>query len=957
MVSSPQVAIDTVLVLSILFFFSSNFVLFASGFSNTSTDAKQLNEEVEALLKWKTTLVNGTQCLLPSWKTGMNPCKWDGITCNGKGSVTKLNISGYGLQGTLNDFNFTPFSNVVSLDLKENELYGFIPSQIGHLSKLIHLDLSINQFYGYIPQEIGKLNSLTTLHLNNNSLSGSIPTSISNLTTLTSLALNRNHLSGSVPQDIGALTNLTDLDISTNNLTGSIPASLGNLSNLVTLILFRNQLSGSVPLEINNLTRLRKLDFCINNLSGYLPQDICQSGKLEEFAAVSNKFTGPIPRSLRNCTSLRRLRLDNNKLVDNISEAFHVYPELFRFGVGNNMLYGEISKDWGECQNLQWLYLSGNKITGRIPAELGKLEKLNLLYLDSNHLSGEIPSSLFQLSSLINVNLSNNQLSGKLPLTVGELFSLQFLDLSNNKLVGPIPERFGECTSLLYLNLSSNNLSGSIPFQIGNLDSLSVALDLSGNEITGEIPPELGKLTKLESLNLSHNKLSGSIPLSFDSMLSLTSVDVSSNELSGYVPNIAAFEAAPIDALKNNKALCGENFKTLEPCSSVVNKRRKSSDKRVTVIIVLCFFLTLFLLLALLGIVFYFRKKVVRNVDSVTDREGKSERRNLFSICSFNGRIVFEDIIEATKDFDAKYCVGTGGSGSVYKAELSTGQVVAVKKLHSSDADSEIADVKSFESEIRALTKIRHRNIVKLYGYCFYTEKQLSFLVYEYLERGSLANILRDSEQVASFDWIKRVKFIKGMANALSYMHHDCTPPIVHRDISSNNILLDSDYEACVSDFGIARTLKPDSSNWTSLAGTYGYVAPELAYTMKVTEKCDVYSFGVVTLEVLFGAHPTEFISSSFTLSSASSLSSPSEIFIDQSMLLKDVLDPRLEAPEDDVIANEIMHIVKFAFLCVHKDPQTRPTMQEISTELSSARSRPNFPSPFQTITLGQLVL
>ncbi|XP_026459136.1 MDIS1-interacting receptor like kinase 2-like [Papaver somniferum] len=194
------------------------------------------------------------------------------------------------------------------------------------------------------------------------------------------------------------------------------------------------------------------------------------------------------------------------------------------------------------------------------------------------------------------------------------------------------------------------------------------------------------------------------------------------------------------------------------------------------------------------------------------------------------------------------------------------------------------------------------------------------------------------------------------MANALSYMHHDCTPPVVHRDISSNNILLDCDYEACVSDFGIARILKPDSSNWTSLAGTYGYVAPELAYTMKVTEKCDVYSFGVVTLEVLFGAHPTEFISSSITLSSASSLSSPPEVFIDRNMLLKDVLDPRPEAPED-IIANEIMHIVKFAFLCVHKDPQTRPSMQEVSTELSSARSRPNFPSPFQTITLGQLVL
>ncbi|XP_026397270.1 uncharacterized protein LOC113292602 [Papaver somniferum] len=110
------------------------------------------------------------------------------------------------------------------------------------------------------------------------------------------------------------------------------------------------------------------------------------------------------------------------------------------------------------------------------------------------------------------------------------------------------------------------------------------------------------------------------------------------------------------------------------------------------------------------------------------------------------------------------------------------------------------------------------------------------------------------------FDWIKRVRFIKRTTTAIAYMHHDCIPAIVHRDISSNNILLDSEYEARVSDFGTARILKPDSSNWTSLAGTYGYVAPELAYTMKVTEKGDIYSFGVVIFEVLMGGHPSELI-------------------------------------------------------------------------------------------------
>ena len=170
-----------------------------------------------------------------------------------------------------------------------------------------------------------------------------------------------------------------------------------------------------------------------------------------------------------------------------------------------------------------------------------------------------------------------------------------------------------------------------------------------------------------------------------------------------------------------------------------------------------------------------------------------------------------------------KQCIGTGGYGIVYKAELPTGRVVAVKKLHSSQ-DGDMADLKAFKSEIHALTQIRHRNIVKLYGFSSFAE--ISFLVYEFMEKGSLRNILSNDEEAEKLDWIVRLNIVKGVAKALSYMHHDCSPPIVHRDISSNNVLLDSEYEAHVSDFGTARLLKLDSSNWTSFAGTFGYTAP-----------------------------------------------------------------------------------------------------------------------------------
>eukprot|EP00268_Persea_americana_P045351 TRINITY_DN4620_c0_g1_i4.p1 TRINITY_DN4620_c0_g1~~TRINITY_DN4620_c0_g1_i4.p1 ORF type:complete len:355 (+),score=55.77 TRINITY_DN4620_c0_g1_i4:388-1452(+) len=309
---------------------------------------------------------------------------------------------------------------------------------------------------------------------------------------------------------------------------------------------------------------------------------------------------------------------------------------------------------------------------------------------------------------------------------------------------------------------------------------------------------------------------------------------------------------------------------------------------------------------------------------------------DVFSIWNYDGRIVYDDIIQATENFDGKYCIGVGGSGSVYKAELSTGQVVAVKRLHLLEG-GRTQDQKSFNNEIKALTEIRHRNIVKLYGFC--SHEQCMFLVYEYIERGKLAGIL-SCEEALELDWNKRINIVNGVASALSYMHHDCSPPIVHRDMSSNNILLDSELEACISDFGTSRFLKPDSSNWSSLAGTYGYVAPELAYTMEVTEQCDVYSFGVLTFEVLMGKHPGDLIHTLHFLTG-------------QNILLKDVLDQRLSPPSAE-IANEVILLAAVALACIRGNPQIRPNMQNVSQKLSSGHRLYTLES-FQTITLCQL--
>ena len=222
---------------------------------------------------------------------------------------------------------------------------------------------------------------------------------------------------------------------------------------------------------------------------------------------------------------------------------------------------------------------------------------------------------------------------------------------------------------------------------------------------------------------------------------------------------------------------------------------------------------------AVLG--FLFRKQKIRK--NQLPKTTKVKNGDLFSIWDYDGVIAYQDIIQATEDFDIKYCIGTGGYGSVYRAQLPSGKVVALKKLHGWEREDPTY-LKSFENEVQMLSRIQHRNIVKLHGFCLHNK--CMFLVYKYMEKGSLYCMLRDEVEVVQLDWIKRVNVVKGIANALSYMHHDSTLPIIHRDISSNNILLDSKLEAFVADFGTARLLDPDSSNQTLLAGTYGYIAP-----------------------------------------------------------------------------------------------------------------------------------
>ncbi|XP_022774035.1 probable leucine-rich repeat receptor-like protein kinase At1g35710 [Durio zibethinus] len=755
---------------------------------------------------------------------------------------------------------------------------------------LVLLDLSHRRIGGTIPPQISDLSSLKHLDLSYCELSGELPSYLGNLTQLEFLDMSHNdNINGSIPPQLGNLKNLVSLNLSRNQFAGPIPSALGQLTNLKSLVLWGNKINGSIPLEIGYLTNLIYLDF------------------------YGNMLVGSIPITLYQLTNLATLYLGYNQLEGSIPPNVENLKNLSTFDIYNNRFRGSIPPALWHLTNLLSLFLGENQISGSIPSSIGNLSKLQYLFLDSNLLEGPIPKEIGNLEALYQLDTSENKLSGSIPSSIGNLSKLQYLFLYSNLLEGPIPKEIGNLEALYQLDTSENKLSGSIPSQIGSCLNLR-RLDLSSNNLEGEIPSQIGKLSKLKFLNLSYNKLIGEIPI-----LSATTLK-SFCTTNGYI----TIYPHPFEG---NKAL------SPYPCFSPTNQTKSSRTPYFTKIFLP---IAIFLTFSILGSLFLWRFKAKKN------QSGSQTKKNgdLCSIWNFDGRIAYEDIIAATEDFDIRYCIGIGGYGSVYKAQLPCGRIVALKKLHHLEAE-DLGFDKSFRNEVKILSEIRHRSIVKLHGYCLH--RRCMFVIYEYMERGGLFCILSNDDEAVELNWVKRVEIIKSVAHALSYLHHDCFPPIVHRDISSNNILLNSSLEAFVADFGTARMLHLDSSNLTVLAGTIGYLAPELAYTIVATEKCDVYSFGILALEILMGKHPGELLSSS--------LSSPTSL---QNIKLIDVLDKRLPPPTSQLVAQNIVHAATLAFACLHTKPKSRPMMEQVCKGFLS--SQKSLGIPLQMITLLQLV-
>ncbi|XP_059073234.1 putative leucine-rich repeat receptor-like serine/threonine-protein kinase At2g24130 [Cryptomeria japonica] len=808
------------------------------------------------------------------------------------------------------------------LSLSDNALEGPIPYEIlTRLTRLQSLRLDSNKLNGSISEEIGKLWRLREIWFHNNSLTGSIPKALANCSSLELLYLFFNHLYGTIPEELGSLTRLRSLwlthnrpiyflmncteletlaignnklEVTNNNLSGDIPPELKMLTRLQILNLGINQFKGNIFPFLLNCTQLQNLGLEVNNFVGSIPSDIgLKLANLQVFIAGGNQFSGGIPKSLGNCSQLSLLDLSLNRLTGPVPQELGMLNALERLHLWGNSLssghfIGNVPSALGRLKNLQWLDLSSNKFQGNIPPEFSMLVDLGYLWLQLNQISGDIPSYLGSLQQLRKLDFSHNKLTGRIPDTIGQCFRLEMIDLSYNNLTGIIPIELSSLRSLVfYLNFSYNSLTGRLP-SLGGMQHIQ-AIDISANKLSGPIPGDIGSCSGLQYLNLSENKLEGIVPISIGQLKSLESIDLSFNELSGPVPR----------SIANLTMLQHLNFSYNNLNGSIPNQG------------------------------------VLRNLSAASFLGNPGLRIKIAPVMdSLLGRdfmpISSQELHRATQGFSAVNLLGEGSFGSVYKALLYDNTLAAVKVFDQDPQNS----YKNFVRECRLLSKIRHRNLVKVLSSC--STADFRALVLEYMSKGSLEQQLHKDEKGCSLSLKMRVNIALDVAHGMAYLHHDCSPPVLHCDLKPSNVLMDETMTAHIADFGISRLLTSpvsESSSTSRLKGTVGYFAPEYGMGRQVSIKGDVYSFGILIFEMVTRKRPTDdMFSGDVTLPRRVRRAFPDAVegVVDRELLV----DELALSSSAELVSSEhgscLRSLIGLGLQCTREYPGDRPTIREV---------------------------
>ncbi|CAM0913377.1 unnamed protein product [Alopecurus aequalis] len=896
----------------------------------------------------------------PSSWVGDNPCQdnWTGIVCNGS-RVTSIRLSGI-LSGLLEE----PWT---------------LSGEIMSLTELQELDLSQNKnLFGQLPPSIGYLRSLQFLILSGCNFSGEIPKVIGQLSELTMLYLNSNNFEGPIPPSLGNLSKLSWLDLADNKLTGELPV-----------------FDGTNP-GLDNLTNTLHFHFGINKLSGTIPSQIFNSNmKLIHLLLDNNNFSGSIPPTLGLLNKMEVIRLDNNKLTGPVSTTISNLNILFELQLANNRLTGPLP-DLTGMRSLMVVDMSNNNFSASdAPSWFTTLLILTSLTLENLGIGGQLPRAVFSLPEIQTLRFQGNHFNETLAIGPNVSTHLQLIDLRDNQITDTT-SGVSQYNEELILSGNPGCNQGIDPkYCTPNLTTTTSPSYTTATDCPSPPPtclssqllspscfcatPYSGKLSfrALKFSDLSNSSyFLGLEKTMVDTFLqSNISVSVALHDLSINVVNNLEIS---LEIFPRSKTQFGEQ--DISEIGFILNRHKfkppssfgpyffiaqtysfasemgpsKQKTNRAPLIVGISVGAAVAMVLVLVIAITIRKRKPKQS-------EERSQTSVSWDVKSTSTSVpqprsarmfTFKELKKITDNFSEANVIGNGGFGKVYRGTLPGGQMVAIKRAQQDSLQGSL----EFRTEIELLSRVHHKNVVAILGFCLDQGEQM--LVYEYIANGTLKQSLTGKSGIR-LDWKRRLGVVLGVAKGVAYLHEHADPPIVHRDIKSSNVLLGERLNAKVSDFGLSKPLGCGDGRGhvtTQVKGTMvrmttavqsatlilrylyimlicyaylafqGYLDPEYYMTQQLTEKSDVYGFGVLLLEVITARTPME--RGRYVVREVRAVVDWGKDLYG----LHELLDPVLAASSPSLVGLE--QYVDLALHCVEEAGVDRPPMAEVVGEI-----------------------